>query len=423
MAMRLQKGLRANQFGQKQLEGFCEDLGKVLDLHVELYKENIEAKHQGVSYSKGSSVPVSAVLRTIGDIKADRVVKEKAAQDLVRYVHQLQQFFSAGVSEDEFVLLEQRKMAASSAETERLSAVHSAAQFEDVYESVRYKVVPDSARFRIIDELPVIQLELRRAGSAPGQQSVSVQICALPDKGDVPLQNAVKEILGFGTVEQVVQYQRCVDRIREFFADDVVNSERRQFIDYLAPDRGSLVRVFASQVRVQSVFELCPASFSFDYQKLFRVKKQLSKEIALLMVVHETLLPKVETQMYKRSVDVNTGRLVSYFRCPLTVEYPIDGKSVDQNLQHSLHVGNQIMHQSVTQPSDDSIHTNYCQIDKYTLAFLQPHCALGWISTELAKFMRNLGMRQSVRLSCFQKHVLCYDQTQVTAGNIMSDLV
>ena len=92
----------------------------------------------------------------------------------------------------------------------------------------------------------------------------------------------------------------------------------------MTPDRNGLLRVFASEIRVQSVFELGPSSFSFDYQKLFRVKKQLSKEIALLMVVHETLLPKVETQIYKRSIDVNSGLLVSYFRCPLTVEYPID---------------------------------------------------------------------------------------------------
>ena len=131
-----------------------------------------------------------------------------------------------------------------------------------------------------------------------------------------------------------------MDRIREFFVDDVVGSERRQFIDYLTPDRASLLRVFGSEVRVQSVFELCPGSFDFDYQKLFRTKKQLAKEIALLMVVHETLLPNVETQVYKRSIDVNSGRLVSYFRCPLTVEYPIDEKSVNQSLKHSLHVGN-----------------------------------------------------------------------------------
>lgn len=191
----------------------------------------------------------------------------------------------------------------------------------------------------------------------------------------------------------MVQYQRCVDRIRELFTDDVINSRSRQFIDYLTPDRANLLRVFNSEIRVQNVFELCPGSFSFDYQRLFEVKKQLSKEIALLMVVHETLLPKVETQMYKRSIDVNSGYLVSYFRCPQMVEYPIDDQSLNQSLKHSLHVGNQIMHQSVSQPSEDYIHTNYCQIDKYTLAFLQPHCALGWISTELARFMRTLGMR------------------------------
>lgn len=45
MAIRLQKILRTNQFGPKQIEGFCDDLGKVLDLHPELYKENIDVKH------------------------------------------------------------------------------------------------------------------------------------------------------------------------------------------------------------------------------------------------------------------------------------------------------------------------------------------------------------------------------------------
>ena len=101
--------LRTNQYGPKQIEGFCEDLSKVFDLHAELYKECIEVKHQGASYNKADKVPASTILRTISDIKTDKSVKERAAQELVRYVCSLQQRISASYLDDVISLQEQCK--------------------------------------------------------------------------------------------------------------------------------------------------------------------------------------------------------------------------------------------------------------------------------------------------------------------------
>jgi len=56
------------------------------------------------------------------------------------------------------------------------------------------------------------------------------------------------------------------------------------------------------------------------------------------------------------------------------------------------------------------------------LELLQPHIAIGYISVELGKMMRTLGIKQSVQLAPYTKRVLVFDQTQVTAGTIFSDV-
>ena len=56
------------------------------------------------------------------------------------------------------------------------------------------------------------------------------------------------------------------------------------------------------------------------------------------------------------------------------------------------------------------------------MELLQPHIAIGYISVELGKMMRTLGIKQSVQLAPYTKRVLVFDQTQVTAGTIFSDV-
>ena len=75
---------------------------------------------------------------------------------------------------------------------------------------------------------------------------------------------------------------------------------------------------------------------------------------------------------------------------------------------HTLSLSNELMHQSINQKSD-KMHSNNVIIDKYTLEFLQPHIAIGYISAALGKAMRKLGIDQTIANGPYTKRVLVYD--------------
>ncbi|CAL6029320.1 Conserved_hypothetical protein [Hexamita inflata] len=266
-------------------------------------------------------------------------------------------------------------------------------------------VINKDFKILYIDSLPIIQLELN------GQSdNLSCHLLQLPT--DQALIELVSQVLGITNVMQVHLYDQMWRKSVQLYSIDqkVINYEQ-----YLI--NNSIVRIYKSTINAKRIYDLNPKIFKYDFENLFNKKKQICQNIAVLMIAHETMALG-EVQLYKKSIDINTGNLI-HFCC--AQQFPIQADQQNQLIFHGLHMVNELLHQAVVSKSD-SIHTNYVQIDRFALEFLQPHIAIGYISGFIGKAMKQVGINATVGLGLYSKRVLVYDQTQISAGNTLSDV-
>lgn len=153
--------------------------------------------------------------------------------------------------------------------------------------------------------------------------------------------------------------------------------------------RRCFVALYQQRLKILQISDVDPQRYASEHPgRLVAVRKQMSESIADLMLFHQMFSSKQVVQIYQKSMDLNSGAIISLVH--MNWEPPVSPDGYRAFVQTGATT--ECALEKGLQPKD----ALRVVIDKWTLHILRPHGAIGYISNQLLTKIRRFAVNAQV---------------------------
>ncbi|KAH0572452.1 hypothetical protein SS50377_26662 [Spironucleus salmonicida] len=274
--------------------------------------------------------------------------------------------------------------------------------------NIEVKIDVSNAKIVFIDNIPFVQAILQPIGT-------SILIYHTPDSQS--LKTLIIDQIPFSTPTNIEFAVNFWHKYTKKFSFQPISSN-------------SFALIFDRQIELLAVNKLKPQLFS-SAKHLFRFKQNMCQQIALYMLLNQQF-STIPTDLDTVTIDIMDG---SFIILKLNIQPLFTPQNMQKAAISAFYTQDCIQNTQIPEnilKRDDSAYQlsqiykdqrrAKVAISRELLAFLSPQFAIGVISVEAGKFVKNIAVKFS-KIHKYPFHCLTSDLSQFAVGNISQDLL